>query len=149
MTDIAIVTVEARPLIAARTNAVFTEIPAKLIALMDRVQVFVDDHGIDGAGPHVWFYRDVQGDRMEVDVGIEVPAGTSAGDGLVLSSTPAGRCAHAVLQGDYAGIPKLHSAIHRWCAEQRLPLAGPCWEVYGPWHDDPARRRTDMYHLLA
>ncbi len=22
-------------------------------------------------------------------------------------------------------------------------------EVYGDWHEDPARRRTDMYHLLA
>jgi hypothetical protein len=32
---------------------------------------------------------------------------------------------------------------------QNLVLAGPCWELYGEWHDDPARRRTDMYHLLA
>ena len=33
--------------------------------------------------------------------------------------------------------------------EEQLLLAGPCWEVYGDWHDDPAKRRTDMYHLLA
>lgn len=57
--------------------------------------------------------------------------------------------ARATFHGDYAGIPGVHQAIHRWCAEQNLVLAGPCWELYGEWHDDPARRRTDMYHLLA
>ncbi len=28
-------------------------------------------------------------------------------------------------------------------------LAGPCREVCGDWHDDPAKRRSDMYRLLA
>ncbi len=33
--------------------------------------------------------------------------------------------------------------------EEQLLLAGPCREVYADWHDDPAKRRTDMYRLLA
>lgn len=147
--DITVVTVEELPLLAARTSAAFTEIPTRLLPLMERVGAFVRDHGIEGAGRNVWFYRDVSGDRIKVDVGVQVPASTEAGDGLVLSATPAGRCVHAVLHGDYAGIPRVHQAIHRWCAEQDLVLAGPCWEVYGDWHEDPARRKTDMYHLLA
>ena len=28
-------------------------------------------------------------------------------------------------------------------------LAGVSWEVYGDWDDDPAKRRTDIYHLCA
>ena len=149
MTDISIVTVEEQPLLAARTSATFTEIPANLLPLMERVGAFVREHGVEGAGQHVWFYREVSGDRMEVDVAVRVPASTGAADGLVRSATPAGRCAHAVLYGDYSGIPGVHQAIHRWCAEQNLVLAGPCWEVYGDWHEDPAKLRTDMYHLLA
>ena len=149
MTEISIVTVEEQPLLAARTSVTFAEVPGKLLPLMDQVGAFVREHGIDGAGQNVWFYRDVSGGRMEVDVGVQVPAATEAADGLARSATPAGRCAHATFHGDYAGIPGVHQAIHQWCAEQDLVLAGPCWEIYGDWHDDPARRRTDMYHLLA
>ena len=62
---------------------------------------------------------------MEVDVGIQVPNSVAAADGLVLSSTPAGRAAHAILYGDYTEIPRVHQAIHRWCAERpRRPLLG-------------------------
>ncbi len=149
MTKITIVTVEEQHLLAARTSVTFADVPGKLLPLMDRVGASVQEHEIDGAGRHVWYYRDVSGGQMEVDVGVQVPAATEAADGLVLSATPAGRCAHAALVGDYSGIPAVHEAIHRWCAEQELLLAGPCWEVYGDWHDDPAKRRTDMYHLLA
>lgn len=49
----------------------------------------------------------------------------------------------------FTEIPPVHQAVHRWCAEQNLALAGPCWELYGDWHEDPAKRRTDLYHLLA
>lgn len=149
MTDIAIVTVEERPLLAARTSVTFAEVPGKLLPLMERVGAFVRERGIEGAGQEVWFYRDVSGGRMEVDVGIQVPASTEAAGDLVRSATPAGRCAHAVLHGDYSEIPSVHQAIHKWCAEQNLVLAGPCWEIYGPWHEDPAKLRTHMYHLLA
>ncbi len=149
MTEISIVTVEEQPLLAARTSVTFAEVPGKLLPLMDQVGAFVQEHGIDGAGQNVWFYRDLSGGRMKVDVGLQVPAATEAAGGFVRSATPAGRCAHATFYGDYAGTPGVHQAIHQWCAEQNLVLAGPCWEIYGDWHDDPARRRTDMYHLLA
>lgn len=149
MTKITIVTVEEQHLLAARTSVTFADVPGKLLPLMDRVGASAQEHEIEGAGRNVWYYRDVSGGQMEVDVGVHVPAATEAADGLVRSSTPAGRCAHAMLVGDYSEIPKVHQAIHRWCAEQDLVLAGPCWEVYGDWHDDPAKRRTDMYHLLA
>lgn len=149
MTDVAIVNVEEQHLLAARTRVTFPEVPGKLLPLMERVGAFVRDHGVEGAGQNVWFYRDASGGQMEVDVGVQVPASTEVADGLVRSATPAGRCAHAVLYGDYSGIPGVHQAIHRWCAEQNLVLAGPCWELYGDWNEDPALRRTDMYHLLA
>ena len=31
---------------------------------------------------------------------------------------------------------------------QALGLAGPNWEVYGHWHDDPSQLRTDVFYLL-
>jgi hypothetical protein len=28
-------------------------------------------------------------------------------------------------------------------------LAGPRWEVYGDWRDDPAELETEVYYLLG
>jgi len=28
-------------------------------------------------------------------------------------------------------------------------MAGPRWEVYGHWSDNPATRRTDIFYLLT
>jgi hypothetical protein len=35
-----------------------------------------------------------------------------------------------------------------WCRSHGRPLAGPRWEVYGHWSDNPATRRTDIFYLL-
>ena len=39
-------------------------------------------------------------------------------------------------------------AVREWCAEQGHTLAGPNWEVYGDWTDNPAELRTDVFYLL-
>jgi hypothetical protein len=41
------------------------------------------------------------------------------------------------------GVP-----VSRWCAAEGRGLAGPRWEIYGDWHDDPAELRTEVYYLL-
>jgi hypothetical protein len=38
--------------------------------------------------------------------------------------------------------------VVRWCAEQGRPLAGPRWEIYGDWREDPAELETEVYYLL-
>jgi effector-binding domain-containing protein len=50
--------------------------------------------------------------------------------------------------GDYGGLGAAHEAVRDWCARTGRELAGPSWEVYGHWSDDPAKRRTDVFWLL-
>ncbi|HWK18991.1 MAG TPA: hypothetical protein VNR66_16210 [Solirubrobacteraceae bacterium] len=35
------------------------------------------------------------------------------------------------------------------CAELELPLAGPRWEIYGHWREDPDELETEVQYLLA
>jgi effector-binding domain-containing protein len=35
-----------------------------------------------------------------------------------------------------------------WCKSQGYALAGPFWEVYGDWSDNPTEVRTDVFYLL-
>jgi hypothetical protein len=50
--------------------------------------------------------------------------------------------------GDYARIGEANAAIIAWCRANDRLRAGPSWEVYGHWTDDPAQLRTDIYYLL-
>ena len=40
-------------------------------------------------------------------------------------------------------------ALIAWCNEKGLERTSVNWEVYGDWEEDPAKRRTDVFHLLA
>jgi hypothetical protein len=46
------------------------------------------------------------------------------------------------------GLGAAHEAVLHWCAGQGLAVAGPRWETYGHWHEDPARLETDVFWLL-
>lgn len=59
-----------------------------------------------------------------------------------------GRAAHTTHVGPYSGIPAATDALNAWCAQQRLPLAGVGWEVYGDWNDDASKLVTDIYFRL-
>jgi hypothetical protein len=32
--------------------------------------------------------------------------------------------------------------------QKRSPATETCWEIYGDWDEDPAKLRTDIFHLL-
>jgi hypothetical protein len=46
------------------------------------------------------------------------------------------------------GLGGAHTAVRSWCAARRLRIAGPRWEVYGDWREDPAELETEVYYLL-
>ena len=80
--------------------------------------------------------------EFEIGCGVELPSGGNA-------ATPAGLVATTVYFGPYDRMKPAHEAIHRWARENGHRLAGPSWEVYGHWNDDPAQLRTDIFYLIA
>jgi effector-binding domain-containing protein len=65
------------------------------------------------------------------------------------SELPAGTVAVAVHRGPYDQFDATYTALRQWCAAQGLTLAGPRWEVYGDWADDPAALETEIACLVA
>jgi hypothetical protein len=45
-------------------------------------------------------------------------------------------------------LGEANEAILAWCRAHDRRRAGPSWEVYGHWHEDPAKLRTEVYYLL-
>lgn len=110
---------------------------------------FIRSAGLPRPGRHLALYLDAQG---TVEVGAEVFAPFVGNDRVHCSHLPSGAVATAIHLGPYGGLSDAHTAIRLWCAEHgHLPL-NVCWELYGYWHEswnaDPAKIRTDVFHLL-
>jgi hypothetical protein len=87
--------------------------------------------------------------EMNLEIGVEVDAPFPDQGELLSSSTPAGMVATATHVGPYDRLGETHAAIHQACNERGRSLAGPSWEIYGHWTDDPTQLRTEVVYLLG
>ena len=146
---IVLVDVNPQPLVAVTGRVAMADIPAKMMAKMDAVWAFVRARGVTGTGHNVWLYRPRPDGLMDVEVGVQVAAPVEGEGDVVGVETPGGTAAHTFHYGEYDALPNVYRAVFDWCAEHDRAPAGVNWEVYGDWDDDPAKRRTDVYCLLA
>jgi effector-binding domain-containing protein len=98
-------------------------------------------------GQNVFIYRDATADMLTVDFCVGVTAPFVAG-AVMPFETPGGVAAMTTHVGAYAQLGDASAAIVAWCRAHDRTLAGPSWEVYGHWDEDPARLRTEVYYLL-
>jgi len=87
-------------------------------------------------------------DEINLECGVEVEQPFDGNDQVFCSRTPGGLVATTSHLGPYHLLGEAHMAIRNWCAEQGHVLAGPNWEIYGHWSDDPAQLQTDVFYLL-
>jgi effector-binding domain-containing protein len=131
--------VEAQPIAVVRGRASAGNLPKRIRALFDE---FYGGFKAKG-GLNIVFYPGTGGGgEFDIECGVQVEAGAN-------SSTPAGVVATVAYFGPYDQMHAAHEAIHQWSRHNGRALAGPSWEVYGHWSDDPAKLRTDIFYLLA
>jgi hypothetical protein len=88
-------------------------------------------------------------DAANVEVGIQVVTRFEPTPLVVCAAVPAGTVATTAHVGPYDALGHAHDAVQTWCGQNARRLAGPCWEIYGDWTDDPSQLRTDVFYLLA
>lgn len=145
------VTVDPRATAVVAQTTSWAEFPRLWGQLLDEVYRFVRGRPelATGAGSERWqnvmLYRD---QRPDVEVGVLV-AGPFEPDGRVIrSELPGGEVATAVHRGDYANLGATHRAVREAAAARGRELAGPCWEIYGHWREDPRDLETEVFWLL-
>ncbi|MEA2973912.1 MAG: hypothetical protein QOG82_2370 [Actinomycetota bacterium] len=143
--DVHVLTVAARPTAVVRRSTTWAEFPTLWRVLLDQVYAFLKTSDVRQTGHNVMLYKTVAPD---VEVGVEVEAPFAADGPVVSSALPAGETAMIVHRGPYGGLGSAHKAIREWCAANGRTVAGPRWEIYGDWHDDPAQLETEVYYLL-
>ncbi len=141
--------VEAQTLAVVKARIKMSDVPAAMFPMMDKVWAFIRSRELTGHGHNVWLYRGSPSGDIDVEIGVQLePSFDPEGD-VVQSQTPVGLAAHTYHYGEYDQLPQVHQGLVSWCMAQGHTLAGVSWEIYGDWDDDPAKRRTDIYHLCA
>lgn len=137
--------VESQMTAVVRRRADLIELTRVVPQACGEVWAFIRSSHLPHPGRNLALYLD---DEINLEVGVEVFQPFDGAEQVICSRTPDGTVATTVHMGPYHRLPAAHSAIRKWCAEQGFSLAGPNWEVYGHWDDDPAKLRTDVYYLL-
>ena len=131
--------VTAQPIEIVRGRTTMPTLAKRIRELFDQFYAGFKQKG----GLNIVFYPGPGVDgEFEIGCGAQMETGGNA-------STPAGLVATTVYFGPYNQMKPAHEAIHQWARENGRKLAGPSWEVYGHWNDDPAKLRTDIFYLIA
>lgn len=129
----------AQPIDIVRGSTTAATLPVRIRALFN--QFYAQSEGPRGLNVVFYPHWDPKGE-FEIECGVQVEHGGN-------SSTPAGTAVTVPHFGPYEQLKSAHDALHSYVRENQHKLAGPFWEVYGHWTDDPAQLRTDIYYLLA
>jgi effector-binding domain-containing protein len=148
---VSFVIVDPRPTAVVAQTTSWERFPSLWRQLLDEVYQYVRGREdlATGDGTERWqnvmLYRD---DTPEAEVGVLV-AGPFVGEGRVTpSEVPRGEVATAVHRGDYAHLGATHDAVRKHVAAHGRELAGPRWEIYGHWREDPSELETEVFWLL-
>jgi effector-binding domain-containing protein len=136
---------EGQPIAAVRRRASQQELARVVPEACGEVWQFIRASGIDHTGRHIAVYLDGE---INMEIGAEVARPFPSDGRVICSATPAGTVATTAHIGPYHLLSGAHGAILKWCADHHRALAGPSWEIYGHWDDDPTKLRTDVFYLL-
>jgi len=151
-TGVSLIDTTARPTVVVASTTTWREFPSLWGSMLDEVYAVVRRAGADETPPgegrwrNVMFYKD---DVPNVEVGVLASGPFSEAGNVISSVLPAGVTAAVTHRGPYAGLDSAHRAVHDWCAMHGRQLAGPRWEIYGHWREDPSELETEVYYLLA
>ena len=136
--DVEVRQVQAQGIAVVTGPATAADLPRRIRALFDRFYA-----GFKSQGElNVVYYPswDPEGE-FQIQCGVLSESGKA--------SLPAGSAATTVYFGPYDRMKPAHDAIHQWVRANGRRLAGPSWEIYGHWNEDPAKLRTDIFYLLG
>jgi effector-binding domain-containing protein len=140
---------------AVRCRANIHTLGDRIMALLSEVWDVLKHADVRHTGHNVVLYWDAPGkallltdEGVPIEVGVQVVTPFERMGRVVCAAIPGGTVATVVHRGLYQKLSEAHTAVRRWCAEHGYALAGPNWEIYGDWTDNPDELHTDVFYLL-
>lgn len=148
MALVSVVRLEPTFIAAVRHRTTFAALPREIQSYFDVVYAAVRDGVVKPCGHNVAVYRNACERGVDVECGVVVATKFADVGPIECRELPRGEAAATTHWGPYERLRDAHDHIAAWAAESGRMLAGVVWEIYGDWHDEPAKVRTDVYHLL-
>jgi len=146
--DVVEVEVAARPVAGVRAVVARGRVAQEFGRHLDLVYAAGRAGTVKLDGQNIFIFRSATADQLTVDFCVGVTAPFLVAGAVVPLETPSGTAAMTTHHGDYRALSDANAAILEWCRARNRARAGPSWEVYGHWNEDPAQLRTDVYYLL-
>jgi effector-binding domain-containing protein len=140
--------VAPRQLAAVSGTTTRQQLSRDIIALLDQVWPVLRAQSA-ATGHNVVIYDGGTGQDLRIQAGVEVTGGFTESGTVRRHTTPDGEAAAVTHVGPYSEMGRGYAALEQWLGANGRRAAGPSWEVYGDWAEDPAELRTDIYVLLA
>jgi effector-binding domain-containing protein len=145
--DVSIRSMPPRAIACVRATMPGAKVASSFGAHLNQIYDLAKAGGVSLDGQNVFVYRQNPSGELDVEFGVGLASPFDGAGSVVQSETPSGEAATTTHWRDYA-LGDAHAAIVSWCRANGRRLAGPSWEVYGHWSDDPSKVRTDIYYLL-
>lgn len=143
--EISVQQVVARPTAVVAAAITWREFSALWGQLLGEVWDCLRAGGITRGCRNVMLYLD---DVPNVEVGVLLDRPCLLTGRVVVSRLPAGVAATTIHHGSFGDLGAAHDAVVAWTTADGLQRTGVRWEVYGPYHDDPAQQWTEIFWLL-
>lgn len=140
---------EPRTLAAVRSETNPDRLTADIFRGLDMVWPLLREQGVRTGHNVVIYHPGGETAPFTIYAGVEVFTEFAERGEVERTATPPGEVATTAHYGEYSEMAPAYEALERWCAANGRRPARVNWEVYGDWEDDPAKRRTDIYFLLA
>ena len=142
------VSVAARPVAGVRAQVPRGRVAQEFGRHLDQVYAAARAGAVKLDGQNIFIYRAATADELTVDFCVGATASFEPVGAVLPLETPGGVAAMVTHHGEYGRLGEANAAIIAWCHANNRKRAGPSWEVYGHWHEDPAKLRTEVYYLL-
>lgn len=139
---------EPQPVLSVREKVSFSELSEKLGQFVGEVFGYLQQQGVQPAGPPFSRYHGFDGDKVDLEAGLPTPGALPGSGRIQPGELPGGAVVSAVHTGSYDSLPQAGAALDAWLAENGREAAGANWEVYwvAPGQDpDPSSWKTEVF----
>jgi len=124
------------------------DLSKQLAGLLPEVMAHITATGTQMGGAPFTRYHKIDGDTMDIEVGIPITAKIEEGDRVKNGKLPKGRVATAWHVGPYDKLKQAHEGLMAFAKAEKLEATGGPWEIY--WTDpgmvpDPQKWRTQLF----